>query len=216
MDRVLDIVLPALPETIIMVAVATIIAIIFGIPLGVALYVSRPGGLKENRTLYSVLDTVINVFRSLPFMVLMFVLFPLTRLLTGTRIGVKASIVPLSVSAIPFLARIIEGNLSEIKGGIIEAARSMGSDTNTIITKVLLKEALPQIISSITLMIVNLIGQSAVVGVIGGGGLGDVAIRYGYQRNQSDVLWASCLLIIVLVQVVQIVGNSFSRAVDKR
>ena len=216
MDRVLDIVLPALPETIIMVAVATIIAIIFGIPLGVALYVSRPGGLKENRTLYSVLDTVINVFRSLPFMVLMFVLFPLTRLLTGTRIGVKASIVPLSVSAIPFLARIIEGNLSEIKGGIIEAARSIGSDTNTIITKVLLKEALPQIINSITLMIVNLIGQSAVVGVIGGGGLGDVAIRYGYQRNQSDVLWASCLLIIVLVQVVQIIGNSFSRAVDKR
>lgn len=216
MDRIMSIVGPAIPETLIMIGVSSLIAIIFGIPLGVQLYLTRKGGLKENLGLYRILDGIINIFRSLPFMVLMFILFPLTRLIVGTRIGVRASIVPLSVSAIPFLARVVEGNLLEIDTGIIEAARAMGTDTNTIVKKVLLSEALPQIVSSITLMIINLIGQSAVVGAIGGGGLGDVAIRYGYQRNQMDMLWASCIAIIILVQLVQFIGNRLAKSLDKR
>lgn len=216
MDRIIQIVGPAIPETLIMIGVSSLVAIIVGIPLGILLFLTRQGGLKEKPNLYRVLDVIINIFRSLPFMVLMFILFPLTKLIVGTRIGVKASIVPLSISAIPFLARVVEQNLMEIDYGIIEAARSMGANTTTIVRKVLLSEAMPQMVSSITLMIINLIGQSAVVGAIGGGGLGDVAIRYGYQRNQMDMLWASCIAIIILVQIVQILGNNISKKINKK
>lgn len=210
----LKIVLPALPETLIMVLVSSLVGVIFGLPLGVLLYISKEGGLKENKRVYRFFDAFINVFRSLPFIVLMLVLVPLTVLLVGKRIGLKAAIVPLSVSAIPFIARLIEGDLSEVDKGIIEAARSMGSSVKDII-KLVIHEASPKLISSVTMTVISLVGQSAIVGTIGGGGLGDVALRYGYQRNELDILWMSCITIILIVQFVQFVGMNVSRSLDK-
>ncbi|MDO5028443.1 MAG: methionine ABC transporter permease [Bacillota bacterium] len=216
MDRILKIVLPALPETLLMVAVASLFGLVFGLPLAILLYVSQKGSLKENQKLYSFLDGLINIFRSLPFIVLIFILTPLTLLIAKKRIGLGAAMVPLSISAIPFLARLIEGNLNDVDLGIIEAAQAMGADTKTIVTKVLLREALSPIIASLTMTIIALVGQSAIVGSIGGGGLGDVALRYGYQRNEVDILWAACLLIILIVQVVQVSGNILVKKLDKR
>ncbi len=216
MEKILSIVLPAVPETLIMIGISSLIGIAGALPLGIILYITKKGGLSENLRVYRILDMIINVLRSLPFVVLMLVLFPLTKLLVGKRIGLEASIVPLSFSAIPFLARLLEGNFNEVDKGIIEAAKAMGTDSMSIVKKVVLKESLPQVISSLTITIINLIGLSAIVGIIGGGGLGDVAIRYGYQRNQTDILWVSCLAIIFLVQIVQIVGNNLSKKINKK
>lgn len=215
-ERFIDIVLPAIPETLIMVLISSLIGVLIGVPLGILLYITRKGGISENKSVYRVLDTFINIFRSLPFIVLMLILVPLTILIVGRRIGLKAAIVPLSFSAIPFLARLVEGNLLEVDKGIIEAARSMGTDTKKIVTKVLLKEAFPKIISSVTMTIISLVGQSAIVGTIGGGGLGDVALRYGYQRNEIDILWLSCIAIILIVQIVQFIGMNLSKSLDKK
>lgn len=216
MKEILNIVAPTIPETLYMVIVSTIIAVLVGTPLGIFLYTSQSRGLAEKRGLYRVLDTIINIIRSLPFVVLMLLLFPVTRFIVGKRIGTTASIVPLAFSAIPFMARLVESNLNEIPSGIIEAAQSMGASTSRIIRKVLLKEALPQLVQSITLMMINLIGLSAIVGMIGGGGLGDIAIRYGYQRNETGVLWVSCIVIILLVQIVQISGNKLAKKINKK
>ncbi|MFB0972885.1 MAG: ABC transporter permease [Tissierellia bacterium] len=216
MNDILKIVLPAIPETLIMVGASSILAILVGTPLAIILYTSQNGGLSEDAKFYGILDTVINVLRSLPFVVLMLLILPLTKLLIGRRIGTTASIVPLTVSAIPFLARLLEGDFNSVDRGIIEAARAMGSSTQTIVRKVVIKEALPNIISSITMTIISLVGQSAIVGMIGGGGLGDIAIRYGYQRNQKDILWAACIAIIILVQLVQFIGINTSKAIDKK
>ena len=216
MNDILKIVLPAIPETLIMVGASSILAILVGTPLAIILYTSQNGGLSEDAKFYGILDTVINVLRSLPFVVLMLLILPLTKLLIGRRIRTTASIVPLTVSAIPFLARLLEGDFNSVDRGIIEAARAMGSSTQTIVRKVVIKEALPNIISSITMTIISLVGQSAIVGMIGGGGLGDIAIRYGYQRNQKDILWAACIAIIILVQLVQFIGINTSKAIDKK
>lgn len=216
MERILSIVLPAIPETLIMVGVSSLIAVIVGLPLGMILYTSQKGGLSDNQTVYKVLDGFVNIFRSLPFAVLMLLVMPLTKLIVGRRIGTTASIVPLTVTAIPFIARMLEGNFNGLDKGIIEAARAMGSDTYTIVKKVVLKESLPQIIATVTMTIINLIGQSAIVGLIGGGGLGDIALRYGYSRNQMDILYAACIAIIILVQVVQFTGNNLAKLVDKK
>ena len=216
MNDILKIVLPAIPETLIMVGASSILAILVGTPLAIILYTSQNGGLSEDAKFYGILDTVINVLRSLPFVVLMLLILPLTKLLIGRRIGTTASIVPLTVSAIPFLARLLEGDFNSVDRGIIEAARAMGSSTQTIVRKVVIKEALPNIISSITMTIISLVGQSAIVGMIGGGGLGDIAIRYGYQRNQKDILWAACVAIIILVQLVQFIGINVSKSIDKK
>lgn len=215
MDRIIKIVVPALPETLLMVGVASLFEIVLGLPLAILLYTSQKGGLRENQRLYRVLDGIINIFRSLPFIVLIFILTPITLLIAKKRIGLGAAMVPLTFSAVPFLARLIEGNLNDVDPGIIEAAQAMGADTRTIVTKVLLREALSPIIASITMTIISLIGQSAIVGTIGGGGLGDVALRYGYQRNETAILWAACLLIILIVQVVQVLGNYFVKKLDK-
>lgn len=216
MERILSIVLPAIPQTLIMVGVSSLIAVIIGLPLGILLYTTQQGGLSENLTVYKILDGFVNVFRSLPFAVLMLLVMPLTKLIVGRRIGTTASIVPLTVTAIPFISRIFEGNFNGLDKGIIEAAKAMGSDTKTIVKKVVLKESLPQIISTVTMTIINLVGQSAIVGLVGGGGLGDIALRYGYSRNQTDILLASCIAIIILVQVVQFVGNNLSKKLDKK
>lgn len=216
MERILQILLPAIPQTLLMVVVSSIIAISLGLPLGVILYITQKDGLSENQFIYKILDGIINMFRSLPFVVLMLVVFPLSLLIVGKRIGTEAAIVPLTVSAIPFVARLMETYLDEVDKGIIEAARAMGSNTFTIVRKVLIREAMPQIINGITMTVINLIGLSAIAGIIGGGGLGDVANRYGYQRNQTDILWAACIVIIILVQSVQFIGNRLSKSINKK
>lgn len=215
MERIIKIVLPALPETLLMVLVASAFGILLGLPLAVLLYTNQKNGLRENQKLYRFLDGIINIFRSLPFIVLIFILTPITILIAKKRIGLEAAMVPLTFSAIPFLARLIEGNLNDVDPGIIEAAQAMGADNKTIV-KVVLREALSPIIASVTMTIIALIGQSAIVGTIGGGGLGDVALRYGYQRNETDILWAACILIILIVQIVQLLGNYLTKKLDKK
>lgn len=216
MERIIDIVLPAIPETLVMVLASTIIALLIGLPLGIILTNTRPGGLTESAKVYSVLDGIINVLRSFPFVILMIVVFPLSRLIVGKSYGTAAMIIPLSLSAAPFVARLMEGYFIQVDSGIIEAAKSMGSTNKEIIFKVLIPEAMPMLVSGITMTLINVIGYSAMAGVMGGGGLGDVANRYGYQRNEPLILWSAVIVIIILVQIVQFIGNKIAENIDKR
>lgn len=216
MERIIDIVLPAIPETLVMVLASTIIALLIGLPLGIILTNTRPGGLNESAKIYSILDGIINVLRSFPFVILMIVVFPLSRLIVGRSYGTAAMIIPLSLSAAPFVARLMEGYFIQVDSGIIEAAKSMGSTNKEIIFKVLIPEAMPMLVSGITMTLINVIGYSAMAGVMGGGGLGDVANRYGYQRNEPLILWSAVIVIIILVQIVQFIGNKIAENIDKR
>ncbi len=216
MERIIDIVLPAIPETLVMVLASTIIALLIGLPLGIILTNTRPGGLNESAKVYSILDGIINVLRSFPFVILMIVVFPLSRLIVGKSYGTAAMIIPLSLSAAPFVARLMEGYFIQVDSGIIEAAKSMGSTNKEIIFKVLIPEAMPMLVSGITMTLINVIGYSAMAGVMGGGGLGDVANRYGYQRNEPLILWSAVIVIIILVQIVQFIGNKIAENIDKR
>lgn len=194
-------------ETIYMVMFSTLFATLLGFPIGIALVVTEKGGLIENEAIYRILDGIVNVCRSFPFIILMIVLFPFSRLIVGTTIGTTASIVPLSIGAAPFVGRVVESALKEVEKGLIEAAVSMGTHPKDIILKVMVPEALPSLILGETLTVINIIGYSAMAGAIGGGGLGDLAIRYGFHRFQTDVLIAAVIVIIVLVQVIQVIGN---------
>ena len=216
MENIFKIVGPAIPQTIYMVLFSSIIAVVFGMLLGIILTLTRPDGLREIKSLYSFLDFVVNIMRSLPFIILMIVVLPLTKVIVGKGYGTNASIVPLSISAIPFVARIIEGYLIQVDKGIIDAAKSMGATTSQIVFKVLIPESIPAIVNGITLTIINIIGYSAMAGAIGGGGLGDVALRYGYQRGQTDVLFVTVVVIIIFVQLIQFVGNSISNNINKK
>lgn len=216
MKDILEIVLPAIPETLIMVGFSTIISILIGLPLGVVLNNTRPDGISESPKLYKFLDGLINILRSFPFVILMIVVFPLSRMIVGKAYGTTAMIIPLSISAAPFVARLMEGYFIQVDGGIIEAAKSMGSTKGEIIFKVLIPEAMPMIVSGITMTVINIIGYSAMAGLMGGGGLGDIANRYGYQRNELKVLWSAVFVIIILVQAVQFVGNSIAEKINKR
>jgi len=202
-------------ETCYMVFVSTAISTLIGIPLGVILTVTRKGHILPNPTINQVLGVIVNATRSTPFIILMVAIIPLTRLIVGTSIGTTAAIVPLTISAAPFIARIIEGNLLEIDPGIIEAAQSMGASPMQIITKVLLPEAMHSIVLGVTLAIVSLIGYSAMAGTLGGGGLGDLAIRYGYQRFQPDVMIATVIVLIIMVQAMQSLGDHVSKKLNK-
>ncbi len=216
MDNLISLLLPSLWETLIMVALSTIFSLLLGFPLGTLLVITEKGGIWEKPALNSILSGVINIFRSFPFIILMIFVMPLTKIIVGKSIGTLATVVPLSIAAAPFVARIIEGALKEVDKGIIEAASSMGASTFEIISKVLIPEAMPSLILGITLTIINLIGYSAMAGAIGGGGLGDLAIRYGYHRFQPDVMIASVILIIILVQIIQFLGNKLALIIDKR
>lgn len=200
-------------QTLQMVFFSTIFSILLGLPLGILLCVTRPeehGGIMPKPVLNSILDKIVNVLRSFPFIILMIILFPLSRLLVGTTIGTTATIVPLSIAAAPFAARVIETSLKEVDTGVIQAARSMGSTNRQIIFKVMIPEALPSLVSGVTLTIINLVGYSAMAGAIGGGGLGDLAIRYGYQRTRTDVMIVAVVIILVLVELIQFIGNKIS------
>ncbi len=207
----------ATAETLIMVFISAFFSILMGLPLGVLLCISDPvGGIKPRPVLYMILTRVVNVVRSFPFIILMILLFPLSRIIIGTSIGTSATIVPLSIAAAPFVARIIETSLKEVDPGVVQAARAMGSTTFQIILKVLIPEALPSLVAGATLTIINLIGYSAMAGAIGGGGLGDLAIRFGYQRFRIDVMIASVVVILLLVEVVQLIGTKISASLLKK
>lgn len=200
-------------QTLQMVFFSTIFSILLGLPLGILLCVTRPeehGGIMPKPVLNSILDKIVNVLRSFPFIILMIILFPLSRLLVGTTIGTTATIVPLSIAAAPFAARVIETSLKEVDTGVVQAARSMGSTNSQIIFKVMIPEALPSLVSGVTLTIINLVGYSAMAGAIGGGGLGDLAIRYGYQRTRTDVMIVAVVIILVLVELIQFIDNKIS------
>jgi D-methionine transport system permease protein len=199
-------------ETFYMVGVSSVLAFAAGLPLGVVLSVTAGGGVLPNRHIYNVLSFLVNMGRSVPFIILMVAIIPFTRFIVGTSIGTNAAIVPLSAAAIPFVGRVVETALREVDEGIIEAALSMGATPVEIILKVLLPEALPAIIAGFTLTVINLIGYSAMAGAIGGGGLGDIAIRYGYQRFMPDVMILTVIALIVIVQIFQFAGDRLSGA----
>ena len=211
-----DLVIPSLLETLYMVAFSTIFSLLLGFPLGILLVVTEKENIWEKPKFNQILNSIINVLRSFPFLILMIVIFPLSTLLVGKSIGTTATIVPLSVAAAPFVARVIEGSLKEVDKGVIELSLSMGATTPQIITKVLIPEAMPSIILGITLTIINIIGYSAMAGAIGGGGLGDLAIRYGHYRRETDVMIASVVIIIIMVQSIQYLGNELSAKINKK
>ncbi|MCE7566829.1 ABC transporter permease [Aliivibrio fischeri] len=208
--------LNATGETLYMVAVAGIVGFAIGIPLGVVLHTTKKGGLMENTAFNSVLGAIVNVGRSVPFLVLMVAIIPVTKLIVGSFIGTTAAIVPLTIGAIPFVARLIEGALIEVPSGLVEAAQSMGATPLQIITKVLLPEALPTILNSVTITLVTLVSYSAMAGTVGGGGLGDVAIRYGFHRYDLTIMAVTVVMLIVLVQIIQSVGDALVKKVDHR
>lgn len=216
-STIMSLVWPATLQTLAMVLASTVFSLILGLPLGILLCVTDPvTGITPRPVLNQVLTRIVNALRSFPFMILMILLFPLSRLIIGTSIGTAATIVPLSIAAAPFVARIIETALKEVDPGVVQAARSMGSTNTQIILKVLLPEALPSLVSGVTLTIINLIGYSAMSGAIGGGGLGDLAIRYGYQRNQPLVMIPAVIIILIMVEVIQFIGSRISSGLMAR
>ncbi len=212
----LSILAKALVETMYMVGVAVTLSVLFGVPLGVLLVVTGPRHILERPLLNRVLGAVINVGRSVPFIILMVAIIPFTRLMVGTSIGTTAAMVPLTVAAIPFVARLVESALQEVDRGVIEAAQAMGASPWQIIVKVLLPEAMPGLVLGVTITTVSLIGYSAMAGAVGGGGLGDLAVRYGYQRFRGDIMVATVVILIVVVQVIQSFGDWTARRLDKR
>ncbi|MGN1164488.1 MAG: methionine ABC transporter permease [Candidatus Ornithospirochaeta sp.] len=207
-------------QSIEMVFWSTVFSLLMGLPLGVLLHITDSedqGGIIPRPVLNEILSRIVNILRSFPFLILMIILMPVARFILGTTIGTRAAVVSLSIAAAPFVARVIETSLKEVDPGVIQAAKAMGSTNWQIIVKVMLPEALPSLVSGITLTVINLIGYSAMAGTIGGGGLGDLAIRYGYQRFRSDVMLWAVVVTIVLVEVVQFVGNKISsRLLAKR
>ena len=206
----------AFRETIYMVGIAGSLAVLFGVPLGIVLTVTAKSGLMQNLILNRALGFIVNATRSTPFIILMVAIIPLTRMIAGTSIGTTAAIVPLTLAAMPFMGRVVEGALREVDGGVVEASQAMGASPFQIVTRVLLPEALPGLVAGITLMFINLVGFSAMAGVLGGGGLGDVAIRFGHQRFQPDVMLATVAILVVLVQTIQSAGDLMARLIRKR
>lgn len=198
-------------ETMYMVFFSTVFSLLLGFPIGILLVITKVGNIMERPKLNQFLEIIINTLRSFPFIILMICLFPLSRIIVGTTIGSTAAIVPLSISAAPFVARMVEGALNEIDKGLIEAASSMGANNRTIIFKVMIPETLPHIIHGITVTVISLIGFSAMAGSIGAGGLGDLAIRFGYQRFKTDIMLYSVVVIIILVQILQSFGNYLAK-----
>ena len=206
----------ALGETVYMVVVSMAIATALGVPLGVLLNVTSQGQILESPILNKIVGSIVNAVRSIPFIILMVAIIPFTRFIVGSAIGTTAAMVPLVIASIPFIGRQVETSLKEVPYGLIEAALAMGATPFQIITKVLLPESMPSIVAQLTTVIIALVGESAMAGAIGGGGLGDLAIRYGYQRFRPDVMLATVIILIVLVQVVQFAGNRLAKRLNKK
>lgn len=203
-------------DTLVMTIAATFFAYVLGVPIGVALVVTGPNGLRPHKLLNTVLGWIVNIGRSIPFIILLVAIIPFTRLIVGTSLGVPGAIVPLVVTAAPFVGRMVEQSLEEVDGGLIEAAQSFGASTWQIVVKVYLLESLPSLIRGVSITFITLFGYSAMAGTVGAGGLGDIAIRYGYQRYQTDVMLAAVILCVVLVQAFQTLGDVLARKIDKR
>jgi D-methionine transport system permease protein len=202
--------------TLYMTLVSTLFGYVFGLPLGVALTVSDKDGIKPNAAIYKVLDVIVNLLRSIPFLILLILVMPLTKLIVGKSYGSTATIVPLVIAAAPFIARMVESSLKEVDKGVVEAAQSMGASTWTIIVKVLLAEAKTSLLVGMTIALGTILGYSAMAGTVGGGGLGDIAIRYGYYRYNTPVMIVTIVILVVLVQILQGIGMMMSRKFDKR
>ena len=203
-------------DTLVMSIASCVFAYVIGLPLGIWFAVTTPNGLRPNKAVNTVLGWIINIGRSIPFIILLVAIIPFTRVVVGTSLGVPGAVVPLTVAAAPFVARIVEQSLAEVDKDLIEAAHSFGASNMQIITKVMLKESLPSLVRGVAITFVNLFGYSAMAGTVGAGGLGDIAIRYGYQRFQGDVMLAAVILCVVLVQVFQTFGDWLARTIDKR
>ena len=215
-EKMIPLMLGGVKDTLYMTTVSTLFAYLLGFPLAILLVLTSSGGLAPRPLLYRVLDAVVNIFRSIPVLILMILVIPLTRLIAGKAYGSTATIVPLVIAAAPYVARMIESSLLEVDPGVIEAAQSMGASIPTIIFKVLIPEAKTSLIVGATISSGTILGYSAMSGAIGGGGLGQIAISYGYNRYQSDVLIVTVILLIILMQIIQLVGMYISRKTDKR
>ena len=203
-------------DTVVMTVLSTAFAYVIGIPLGVLLILTAPGGLHPHRVFNSVLGWLVNIGRSIPFIILIVFMIPMTRAIVGTSLGVAAAIVPLTVAAAPFVARMVEQSLAEVDAGLIEAAQSFGASVWQIVVKVFLRESLPSLIRGVSITFITLFGYSAMAGTVGAGGIGDIAIRYGYQRYQDDVMVVAIVLCIVVVQLAQSLANVIARKIDHR
>lgn len=202
--------------TLYMTLTSTLLAYVIGLPMGIFLVITAKDGLRPNRVVYKALDIIVNVVRSVPFLILLMMLIPFTRFVVGKSYGPTATIVPLTIAAAPFIARLVESSLLEVDHGVVEAAQSMGADTGAIVWKVLLVEARTSLIVGATIALGTILGYSAMAGAVGGGGLGDVAIRYGYHRYQADIMVVTVILLIILVQILQYIGTRLSKKLDKR
>ncbi len=209
-------IIEGLRDTLIIVGLSTIFGYLLGLPLGIVLAVTDKDGISPNRVVYKVLDLITNILRSFPFIILLVVLIPVTRAIVGKSYGTGATIVPLVVAAAPFIGRLIESSLKEVDKGVIEAAQSLGASNMTIIFKVLLAEARTSLLVGVTIAFGTILGYSAMAGAVGGGGLGSIAIRYGYNRFQPQILWPSVIILILLVQLFQVWGMHLSKKLDKR
>ena len=203
-------------DTLVMVLISTLFAYLLGLPLGVALSVTQPDGIRPSKTVNQILGWIVNIGRSVPFIILMVAIMPFTKLVVGTKIGVKGAIVPLVVSAAPFIARMVETSLAEVDAGVVEAAQSMGASTCQIIRKVYLPEAKPSLVLGGAISIVTILGYTAIAGTVGAGGLGDIAVRYGHMRFITSVMWVTVVILIIMVQIVQSLFGWLSKKIDKR
>lgn len=215
-EQIREMILNGILETLYMTVVSTLFGYVFGLPMGVLLCISDKDGLKPHPVLYKILDFIANIVRSVPFLILLILLIPFTRFLLGKSYGSTATIVPLTVAAIPFIARMVESSLKEVDNGVVEAARAMGAGTMRIILRVLLVEARTSLITGATIAIGTILGYSAMAGAVGGGGLGDIAVRYGYYRYQTDIMIVTVILLIVIVQIFQAVGMLIANRLDRR
>ena len=211
-----EMIIRGIGETLYMTVFSTAIGYLFGLPLGVCLAITDKEGLTPNKVIYKILDVEVNVTRSIPFLILLILLIPFTRLLVGKSTGSTATIVPLVVAAIPFIARMVESSIKEVDYGVVEAAKSMGAGNFRIICKVLLVEGRTSLVTGMTIAIGTILGYSAMAGTVGGGGLGDIAVRYGYYRYQSDIMIVTVILLIILVQIFQSVGTITAKRINKR
>ncbi len=215
-EAMIRLMLAGLWETLQMTLLATLFSYLLGLPLGVLLVVTGKGGVRENPTVNQALGTVVNVLRSVPFLILILMLFPITRIVMGTTIGTRAAIFPLVISAFPYVARMVESSLREVDGGVIEAAQSMGATTFQIIRKVMLPESTPSLLNGLAISMTTILAYTAMAGAVGAGGLGKIAIDYGMYRFDMPKLYIASILLVVLVQVIQVFGTGASSMIDKR
>ena len=215
-DQVIKMIVEGIRDTLYMTFGSVLIGYVAGLPLGILLFVTNDNGLKPNRLVYRILDFICNIIRSIPFLILLILLIPFTRLIVGKSYGSTATIVPLVICAAPYIARVVESSLNDVDTGVIEAAKSMGASNVQIITRVLLVEARTSLMTGFTITTGLLLGYSAMSGTVGGGGLGDIAVRYGYYRWQTDIMIITVVLLIVIFQIIQNIGTGISMHFDKR